>query len=56
MVSCKSCGPYSQKMTALVNHSQCRSKENLEFLKGMELTKKANCLPSWRQNKVRYLK
>ena len=33
MVSCKSCRPYSQKMTALVNHSQCRSKENLEFLK-----------------------
>ena len=37
MVSCKSCGSYFQEMKALANHlvihSQCRSKENLDFLK-----------------------
>ena len=37
MVSCKSCGSYFQEMKALANHlvihSQCRSKENFDFLK-----------------------
>ena len=37
MVSCKNCGSYFQEMKALANHlvihSQCRSKENFDFLK-----------------------